>query len=75
MFQFHILGVDEEMRAKAREGLIQPIQEISTEGDDYIIKTTVGHLSTEIRFKLGVLFPSSSMDGKKIMVTIKSEFV
>lgn len=75
MFQLHILGVDEEMRAKAREGLIQPIQEISAGEDDYIIKTKVGHLSTEIRFKLGVSFPSSSMDGKKIMVTIKSDFV
>lgn len=75
MFQFHIQGVDEEMRAKAREGLIQPIQEISTGEDGYVMKTTVGHLSTEVRFKLGISFPSSSMDGKKIMVTNNSDFI
>lgn len=75
MFQFLIQGVDEEMRAKAREGLIQPIQEISTGEDGYVIKTTVGHLSTEVRFKLGISFPSSSMDGKKIMVTNNSDFI
>lgn len=75
MFQFHIQGVDEEMRAKAREGLIQPIQEISTGEDGYVIKTTVGHLSTEVRFKLGISFPSSSMDGKKIMVTKNSDLL
>lgn len=75
MFQFHIQEVDEEMRAKAREGLIQPIQEISTGEDGYVIKTTVGHLSTEVRFKLGISFPSSSMDGKKIMVTNNSDFI
>lgn len=75
MFQFYIQGVDEEMRAKAREGLIQPIQEISTGEDGYVIKTTVGHLSTEVRFKLGISFPSSSMDGKKIMVTNNSDFI
>lgn len=63
------------MRAKAREGLIQPIQEISTVEDGYVIKTTVGHLSTEVRFKLGIPFPSSSMDGKKIMVTNNSDFI
>lgn len=63
------------MRAKAREGLIQPIQEISTGEDGYVIKTTVGHLSTEVRFKLGISFPSSSMDGKKIMVTNNSDFI
>nr|XP_011418971.1 fatty acid-binding protein [Crassostrea gigas] len=68
---FKACGVDEEMRAKAREGLIQPIQEISTGEDGYVIKTTVGHLSTEVRFKLGISFPSSSMDGKKIMVTYR----
>lgn len=66
MFQFHIQGVDEEMRAKAREG---------TGEDGYVIKTTVGHLSTEVRFKLGISFPSSSMDGKKIMVTKNSDFI
>ncbi|XP_022334093.2 fatty acid-binding protein, adipocyte-like [Crassostrea virginica] len=66
---FKACGVDEEMRSKAKEGLIQPIQEINIKGDEYSIKTTVGHLSTEVCFKLGVTFPSSSMDGKKIMVT------
>lgn len=54
------------MRAKAREG---------TGEDGYVIKTTVGHLSTEVRFKLGISFPSSSMDGKKIMVTKNSDFI
>lgn len=41
MFQFHIQGVDEEMRAKAREGLIQPIQEISTVEDGYVIASAL----------------------------------
>ena len=60
------------MRSKAKEGLIQPIQEINIKGDEYSIKTTVGHLSTEVCFKLGVTFPSSSMDGKKIMVNFRN---
>lgn len=56
------------MRLKAKEGLIQPFQEINIVDDEYFMKTTIGHISTEVRFKLGVTFPSSSMDGKKIMV-------
>ena len=56
------------MRLKAKEGLIKPTQEIAVNGDEYRVKTTIGHLSTEVTFKLGVEFPSSSMDGKKIMV-------
>ena len=71
-FLVYLLGVDEEMRSKAKEGLIQPIQEINIKGDEYSIKTTVGHLSTEVCFKLGVTFPSSSMDGKKIMVIFRN---
>ena len=73
-FLLYLLGVDEEMRSKAKEGLIQPIQEINIKGDEYSIKTTVGHLSTEVCFKLGVTFPSSSMDGKKIMVIFRIGF-
>lgn len=69
---FILIGVDEEMRSKAKEGLIQPVQEINIKGDEYSIKTTVGHLSTEVCFKLGVTFPSSSMDGKKIMVIFRN---
>ena len=58
------------MRLKAKEGMIKPVQEISVNGETYVVKTIIGHLSTEITFKLGVEFPSSSMDGKKIMVYI-----
>ncbi|XP_062580069.1 fatty acid-binding protein-like [Saccostrea cucullata] len=68
---FQAFGVDDEMRSKAKEGLIQPIQEINIIDDEYFIKTTIGHISTEVRFKLRVTFPSSSMDGKKIMVTYR----
>lgn len=63
-----VIGVDDEMRSKAKEGLIKPTQEISVNGEQYQVKTTIGHISTEVSFKLGVEFPSSSMDGKKIMV-------
>ncbi|XP_048736866.1 fatty acid-binding protein-like [Ostrea edulis] len=68
---FEAFGVDQEMRLKAKEGLIQPFQEINIVDDEYFMKTTIGHISTEVRFKLGVTFPSSSMDGKKIMVTYR----
>ncbi|XP_061173464.1 sodium/calcium exchanger regulatory protein 1-like [Saccostrea echinata] len=68
---FQAFGVDDEMRSKAKEGIIQPIQDINIIDGEYFIKTTIGHLSTEVRFKLGVTFPSSSMDGKKIMVTYR----
>ncbi|VDI47748.1 Hypothetical predicted protein [Mytilus galloprovincialis] len=65
---FMAFGVDSEMRSKTKEGLIKPTQEITVNANEYRVKTIVGHLSTEVTFKLGVEFPSSSMDGKKIMV-------